>query len=147
MPTYITSYKGISISTTTQIYPTDELSLTGGFNGSLSHSNGAWDGSKVSGTVMSINAVDFTNIKTLKITHGMNKWASSTTLTTTNKVGLVDASGTWIKQATRTISTQGNNSWTETFDVSSLTGLYYIAYYYYHCNRTSGNISSIYIQG
>ena len=141
----IKTYKGIAVNILTEVYPNDTLSLTGGYSGPLSSHNSAWDGSKLSGTTRSINSIDFTNIKELTITHNLYKYASSTTLTANSKVGLTDSSGTWIKSKSRSISTEQNTSYTETFDTSDLTGSYYITFYYYRCNRTSGGISRIYI--
>ena len=149
IPIYLSSYKGILVSNLTEMYPTDTLNLTGGFTGALSHHNSQWaSGYYESGSVSSINAIDFTNIKTLKISHYLNKYHDSGALPIYIQVGITDSSGAWIKSASRSFTASAKNSgtYTETFDTSELKGTYYITWSYTMYCRTQANVNSIYIQ-
>lgn len=145
IPVYISSYKGIKVSTLTELYPTDTLGLTGGFTGGLGLGNDTT--SLTSATVTSKNLIDFTNIKTLKMIHYMNKWSSSGSNPANVYVGLTNSSGAWVKKVSRSLTTRNNLvTHTEIIDVSSLTGSYYITWSYQLYFQTSASLNQVYIQ-
>lgn len=147
IPLYISNYKGIQCNELIELYPTDSLNLTGGFTKTPSNHNSQWaSGYHEVGSASTINAIDFTNIKTLKIVHYLNKYASSSALPITVTVGITNDAGTWIKNQTRKFTAQTSSTYTETFDTSDLTGSYYITWSYDMYCRTQGYISSIFIQ-
>lgn len=147
----IGTYVAFSIGSQTYIYilggeVSDEaMALTGGWDneptgGDTTHS------ATLTGTYKTINAIDFTNIKsiTFNVTYGGGSSGGGTTKMT---AGLYDGSSFvsgYSTAVSRTSNSKVTTAWV--YDTSELTGSYYLGFYYWLQAYRYARIDSILIE-
>lgn len=132
------------LNDTENLVSDEALSLTGGFENELTGGD-TTHSSTLTGTYLSTNAIDFTNIKsiTFNITNGGGSSGGGTTKMT---AGLHDGS-TFVdgynKAVSRTANSSSSGSWV--FDTTDLTGKYYLGFYYWLQAYRYARVNSILI--